>query len=183
MPTILNNILINQIITPIDDQIANLIEKERQAKLKLVKILNVPNDSTLIKGEDTQVKNYFNNTVRGNNMRCDYILIANNTIFYIELKTNSEASTILANDCIKKFKATKCIIDYFDSILLEFNNRSFFNEKEKRFVLFHLSPSINKTTTSLKPKEEYPAIVNNIPENFKFFFVRNEEMIDISKMS
>lgn len=181
MPTILDNILIPEIIIPIINQTADLIENGREATLKSVKICNVPNDSTLIRGDNTHLKIYFHNIRNGIDMRCDYVLIANNSILFIELKSKTDPLP-LAPDCIKKFKATKCVIEYFDNVLLEFNNHFFFNEKEKKYILLHLSPSINKTATSLKPKETVPEIVNNIPENFKSFAVTNGSILKFQQI-
>jgi hypothetical protein len=182
MPTILDTVLIPDIITAIDNQTAKLVETDKSAKLKLVQISNIPIDSTLIKGEDTQIKNFFRNIGRGHNMRCDYLLVANNTIFFIELKTNADAPVTLADQCINKFKAAKCVVEYFNNVLFEFNKLSFFNQKEKRFVLFHLAPSINKTTTSLRPLTNTTLNLNDRPEHFKSFPITNGAVVDFSKM-
>ena len=179
MPTILDNILIPEILATINDHKANLLEADHQARLKSVVISNIPDEATLIKGDETQIKDFFRNIRRGHNKRCDYLLIAHNTIFFVEIKSSPDAPETLADDCIKKFKAAKCVIEYFDKVLQEFNDQYFFNQMNRRYILFYLAPPILKLTTSLKPSGVQLQL-NNQPDRFKSIPVTDGALIDIS---
>lgn len=180
MPTLLDTVLIPELLGNINNQIASLVEGDRQATLRLVNVAGIPLHSTLIKSDESQIRNLFRNIRQGILMRCDYLLISNEKVFFIEMKSSPDAAETLASDCIKKFKAVKCIVKYFDNVLLEFHDGQFFNQKLQRFVLLHHAPSINKTATRLGPLPQVQNQINDTPENFKPISVVNGATIDIS---
>ena len=94
--------------------------------------------------------------------RCDYVIM-NNTggrvkIIFVEFKSLN----VSKKELIEKFKATECFVDYCESIAKRFLNRTIVGKCEKRFVVFHLVPSIAKTPS--RPKLSS----HNKPENAKF---------------
>jgi len=84
---------------------------------------------------------------RGIQKRCDYVLFTpvkqSLYILFIELKSKN----LLKPEISEKFKATECFIDYCDSIAKRFFDCSILKGCLKRFVVFYLAPSINKTPT------------------------------------
>lgn len=173
---IINTGLVGKVI---DDQ-AFLIEKSKDATLTDVMIKGLENgillscdkikSDTLYKGSD------------GPNKRCDYILINKEIIYFLELKSNKKSNEIYRDECILKFKAVECLLDYIDSVISKFHNKQIqLNSLSKKFVLLYLKPSIAKTTTSLKP--HIANAINDKPENLLSIAVDNNSTIDITKLS
>ncbi len=168
------------IFQKIDSDVAHLIEPEPNAFLRSIRIKNLPNDSALLKCDKMKINNVFKDCSRGQNKRCDYILISNNTVYFIELKSAEESETKYFDDCIKKFKGVLCITDYIDSVMVNFYKKDkFFSPLQKKYILLFLSPSINKKPTSLRSCHENRPI-HNEPDKFLPLPVKNESTIDIS---
>lgn len=94
--------------------------------------------------------------------KCDYVIM-NKTggkikIIFVELKSLNVAK----EESLEKFKATECFMDYCESIAKRFFNKTITGGCEKRFVVFHLGPSMAKTST----RQE--SLIHNKPENAKF---------------
>lgn len=158
----LSEILKGGMFGDIKRKTAYLKETAPDAELKLIKIRNIPENSVLL-GMDKVKSDTLFQKGKGQNMRCDYLLISNAKAYFIELKTSSKAETRYKDDCVMKFKAVDCLTVYIDSVLDKFYNRDvLFSALEKRYIMFYKSPSINKQTTSLKPKVKRP---NDKPEN------------------
>ena len=121
---------------------------------------------------------------KGQNTRCDYLIINDQTIFFIEMKSREQhPSTNKGKDIINKYRASECILVYIDEVLIEFYGElsKFFGNKEKRYVLLYLTPSIYKTTTSRKPPSK-PEI-NNTPGNFLRLPVGKDNKIYLQELS
>jgi len=158
---------------------AFLEETGRTATLKRIKIKNVLADSILISSDGFDSQTFYQGG-KGPNMRCDYLLVSDGFAYFIEMKSHERAPEVKFDECIKKFKAVECIAEYIDSVIINFyNKQKIFSNLKRRYILFYLSPSISKTTTSLKPKE---LNLNDKPESFRSISVVNEAEIDISRL-
>jgi hypothetical protein len=177
LKTILMDVLNSGLFGEIKRQTAYLKENAPDAELKLVKISNVPKNSVLL-GLDKVKSNTLFQKGRGQNMRCDYLLISDGMAYFMELKTSSKSEERYKEDCIKKFKAVECLTDYIDSVMMTFYNKEkLFSILEKRYILIYKAPSINKTTTSQKPIEKP---IHDKPETMLFCPVeKNECEVDL----
>ncbi len=85
--------------------------------------------------------------IHGIQKRCDYVIVnvtgGRVTILFVELKS----ANLTRPELCGKFRATECFIDYCDSIARRFFKRSIIKGCKKRFLVFHLGPSIAKTPT------------------------------------
>jgi len=181
MPNILlNDILKDNILRKINNNIAHLSEKVRNAGLKSIKIANIPNNAVLLYMDDTDTQKIFKST-KGENKRCDYLLIMDDTVLFLEMKTDSKAPEHYQDECIMKFNAVDCLMAYIDIVINRiYGKERIYEHRKKRFVLFYKAPSIAKTTTSLKPARR---IINDTPENMLTLPVDNDSTIDISKLN
>ena len=150
----LKDILNNGIFGEIRQQTAYLKEKSRDASLTLVKINNIGEDAVLLAFDSVRTNKLFQKG-RGQNMRCDYVLISNGITYFMELKSSGQSEIRYYDACLKKFKAVECLTGYIDGVTEAFYDAEgiFFNLK-RRFVLFYKAPSINIKTTSRKPVDK-----------------------------
>ncbi|MDR1964739.1 MAG: hypothetical protein LBQ50_13275 [Planctomycetaceae bacterium] len=155
-----HKLLIPELFGKINNQTAILEENEPDAKLKIVNIDEVPNDSILIKIDYGQAYNNIFRNQKGELKRCDYILVANlnenkKVLLFIEMKSQY----IDGNELIQKFHASECLFDYIVSTLKHFHDQNInCDEYKKRFILFQ-KKRIDKKGTR-------PSKVGFAPENY-----------------
>ena len=164
----------------IKDGVAFLRETDVNARLKLVKIKNVPSNSILIASDNFPGYSIFKEN-KGQDNRCDFILFSKEKLYFFEMKTHKDSPTVHHSVCIKKFKAVDCLSDYIKRVLEEFYDSEVLKDIQKRFIMLYLSPSISKTKTSLKSKQQ--TIMNDKPEKMLFLGVANEATVDINELS
>ncbi|NLO18880.1 MAG: hypothetical protein GX121_03230 [Ignavibacteria bacterium] len=114
---------------------------------------------------------------KGQRTHCDYLIITNNKVYFIELK-----STFKEGDLYQKisnqFKGSLCITDYIDSVLLNFyDKKKFFANIEKKFILFYKNSPIN-----LKSSKELKSEKTNKNEQFKMIQVDNDQIVTINEL-
>lgn len=168
--------IINQgLVESIAHNKASLKENAKDAELKLVKVANIPAGTVLLRTDKIDTQTLFESE-KGENKRCDYLLVTDQKLFFIELKTNSKASEKYRDECIMKFNAVDCLSDYIDSVLERIHKKSkFFHNLEKRYILFYKAPPITKTTTTKEKQES-----NVTAEKMLAVPIQNEGEIDIS---
>ena len=154
-----------------------LKESGKDATLKEVTLINIPNDSLIVKMDDVKFHNLFIDKW-GFNKHSDYMVITDDKIIFIEMKSKSKFDDKLKEECQKKFASDKSTMDYADSI---FENlllkNSFFRQKEFHYVLLYQSMPINKTPTINQPNNS-----NTEPNNFRKIAISNEGVIDYKKI-
>ena len=120
--------------------------RDKPHSLEKVAIRNAIN-SVWFSSDQKKYRCPFVKDIKGIQKRCDYVLFAHLKralyILFIELKS----ANLLKSEISEKFRATECFIDYCDSIAKRFFGGSILKGCLKRFVVFHLAPSINKTPT------------------------------------
>ncbi|MDR3196303.1 MAG: hypothetical protein LBU34_00410 [Planctomycetaceae bacterium] len=136
----LQRLLVGDLFGNIEHQTVILQENDVSAKLKEVKIIDVPDDSILIKIDYGEAYNNIFRSENGHLKRCDYLLIVNDIykrnkiLLFIEMKSKK----VDKDEIIQKFHASECLLDYIVSILRHFHKIGFNLDKcTKRFVLFH----------------------------------------------
>jgi len=141
------------------------------AELKLIKFSNIPENSVLL-GLDKVKSDTLFQKGKGQNIRCDYLLISNGMACFMELKTSSKSETRYKEDCVKKFKSVECVTDYIDSVMVTFYNKEKFSPYWENDISWSINPHQINITTSRKPKEK-PR--HDTPENMLFWPVENNE--------
>lgn len=127
---------------------AQLKERGADAKMKTVRIFDVPDNSILVNLDRyDQPKTLFKND-RGQRKRCDYVLLTtfNNQLYmlFIEMKS----STAPKLEIQRQFKGAECVMDYCNAALNRFHDQNnLLNSFRKRFVVFYKPRSIAKRTT------------------------------------
>jgi len=136
----------------------------------------------MIKSDKITVNNLFMGKGKGQRKHCDYLLITNDKVYFIELKTTIEDENGEDTDYVlQQFNGTLCITEYIDSVLENFYKKNqFFNRIEKRFIIFcknHPIPIIS--TRNLK---ELRNESNDKPNKFKIIEVENDGVIAIEEL-
>jgi len=154
---VLNDGLFIQLEPDGQEYTVKLVEKDPSAKLKKVILEGLHANTVILKIDKTNTQKVFK-AGRGQLKRCDYLIFTkiNNRryAFFIELKSRNK------DEYIKQFKGAECIVDYCDSVLNRFYNKTgLLAQFEKRFVLFYKT-SIDKRPTRPSP----PVMKNDSPE-------------------
>ncbi len=154
-----------------------LKESGKDATLKEVTLINIPNDSLIVKMDGVKFDKLFIDKW-GFNKHSDYMVITNDKVIFIEMKSKSEFDDKLGEECRKKFTSDKSVMDYADSIFENIlSKNSFFRQKEFHYVLLYQSLSINKTPTIKQPNNS-----NTEPNNFRKIAISNEGVIDYNSI-
>ena len=151
-----------------------LEEKDTSATLNKVSICNVPIGALIIKMDVIEFDKLFKTTKAwGFNKHSDYLIITDDMLVFIEMKSATEISQKTSNDCLLKFKSDKCTLFYADKIFEEMLSKNpFFEKREPHFVLFYQNPPITKTPTSLGT--DISVLPNTTPKTFRKIPVANE---------
>lgn len=152
-----------------------LEERDNSATLKKITICDIPNDALIVK-MDNNVR--FSNFLRdqkawGFNKHSDYLIITNDKIVFIEMKSREEVNQELINDCERKFTSDNCTMLYADSIFRELlSKQSFFDKREPHYVLLYQNPSVTKTLTTLEK-----VLPNTTPKSFRKIPISNDGIV------
>lgn len=152
-----------------------LEEKDKHATLKKVTLCNIPNGSLIIRmGNNVKFSNFLKDQrTWGYNKHSDYLIITNDKIVFIEMKSKKEVNQELIEDCIQKFTSDKCVIYYADYIFQEMLlKKTFFNIREHHYVLLYQNLSIAKTLTSIGAE-----LPNITPSTFRRIPISNEGIV------
>ncbi len=155
----------------------SLNEKGDSAKLKNVKIDMISTYSKVIKSDKVSIENLFNRAGKGQRTHCDYLIITNNKVIFIELK-----SSFKEGDSFQKisnqFKGTLCITDYIDSVLFNFyDKKKFFANIEKKYILLYKNSPID-----LRSSKEIKSEKKNQLEHIKMIQVDNDQIVTINEL-
>lgn len=137
------------------------------ARLKTVDLMDIPDDSVVLKMDtyqppSTLFQGHKGNLFRGHkgeNKRCDYVVITSldsrDILLFIEIKS----SHFNDNEVQQQFMGAECAIDYCNAVLKRFYKRDgYFDSFDKRFVVFYKAGSISKTPTRIEsPNNIFPS--------------------------
>lgn len=156
-----------------------LVELDKCATLKTVHICDIPCNSLIIKMDKTKFNNFLKDQKEwGFNKHSDYLIITDDKLIFIELKSITEVGTELKGKCIQKFKSDKCTINYADNIFKEMLSKNpFFSSRKQHYVLLYQAPSVTKLPTVLCTENP-----NITPETFRRIPVQNDGTISFNKI-
>ena len=154
-----------------------LEEKDTSATLNKVSICNIPFGALIIKMDKIEFVKLFKTTKAwGFNKHSDYLIITDDKLIFIEMKSATEINQKTSDDCLLKYKSDKCTLFYADKIFEEMlSKNSFFEKREPHFVLLYQNPPIAKTSTSLGT--DISVLPNTTPNTFRKIPVANEGTI------
>lgn len=136
----------------------SLCETDKSATLKIVHLLNIPSDCIILQLDTISTNSLFNGIAANSqyeNSRCDYLIVTNTDIYFIELKSHKNAPTKRRSECIGKFRASLCLTKYIDEVIsIVRQKQKVFASKNAYYVLIYQNTPIDKTITSLKPKSQ-----------------------------
>ena len=181
---IFNNFFESELSLTSKDNCAILEEKSntKDSQLKKIKIDCNHIDFKMIKSDKITINKLFKGQGNGQKKHCDYLMMTNDTVYFIELQTSiDEDKENDINYIIQQFKGTVCITDYIDSVLFHFYGKNkFFQNSQKRFVLFCKNTPI--PITSAKSRKEIRYGINDKPDKFKIIQVENDGVIALEEM-
>lgn len=151
-----------------------LEEKDKSASLRRVTMCDIPIGSLVIRMDN---KVHFNNFLKdkwGFNKHSDYLIVTEDKLVFVELKSRTEISNKLQDECLSKFKSDNCTLTYADKIFQELlSKNSFFESREPHYVLLYQAPSIMKVPTTMTLASQ----PNATPSTFRAIPVLNEGTI------
>lgn len=162
-----------------DSGIFLLEEKDRSATLKKVSLCDVPKGALVVRMDNKVGFHHFLKDQKswGFNKHSDYLVITQDKLVFIELKSKKEVGQGLTDECQQKFASDGCTLYYADKIFeMLLHKNSFFDNREPHYVLLFQAPSIAKTSTSVETMSP-----NTTPDNFRPIPVSNEGTISFFK--
>lgn len=155
-------------------QETTLMENDASATLKEVRIVDLPPNTLVIKMDKANFDGWIKNNLGwGFNKHCDYALVTDSEVIFVELKSKNELTDNMRNDCEKKFQSDICTIEYADAIFANLLSKNkFFINRKKHYVVFYQALSVSKTPTQTKDKK-----ANNSPETFRPIAIQNQGTI------
>ena len=155
-----------------------LIESDPNATLREVTMCDIPQNALIIK-MDNKIK--FNNFLKdqwGFNKHSDFLIVTDDKLVFIEIKSITEVNQKLEDECQKKFLSDECTVNYADIIFQKMlSKNTFFDKREPHYVLLFQSPSIAKTTTTVPTTAS-----NTSPYTFRKVAVSNGSTISYHRM-
>lgn len=157
----------------------HLRENDAHAKIKNIFIDGLSSDALLIKTDKAKVEKIFKGAGAGQNKRCDYVLIDDENMFFIEIKsTFAESNT---DEYSKQFKGSLCVVEYIDSVVREFYlDESILSRLNKHYLLLFKKRPIQKLRTSLRPMPHKQSC--NFPDAFSWLEVSEGDTLHLSQL-
>lgn len=154
-------------------------EKTSAATLRKVYMCDIPFGALIIKLDGIKFSKFIkDNSSWGFNKHSDYLIITNDRLIFIEMKSKKEVGPDLKNECIQKFSSDECTMNYTDLIFQKMLSKNvFFERREHHYVLLFQAPSIAKTPTKAGAKRS-----NTTPDTFRQIPVANESTISFYEM-
>lgn len=151
-----------------------LKENKPDATLREVTICDIPIGALVIKMEDAEFNGFLKpNKQWGYNKHSECVIVTDNEMIFIEMKSQQDVNQKLTDECWKKFTSDCCVINYVDDVFQKMlKKKRYFENKELHFVLLYQTLSIAKTSTA--PQNLSP---NLTPETFRLISVVNEGTI------
>lgn len=156
-----------------------LKESGDNATLTEITMCDIPLNSLIIKMDKVKFHNLLkDDKTWGFNKHSDYLIVTNDKLVFIEMKSKKSVNTELEEECNKKFSSDSCSINYADEIFVRLLSKNyFFSNKESHYVLFYQSTSINKIGFSNDIK-----LSNKTPETFRKIGVENGATVSYNRV-
>lgn len=150
---------------------ALLRETGRDATLTNITICDLPANALVIKMDKTRFNGFLLDKKEwGYNKHSDYLIVTDDKLVFVEMKSRKLVGKSLSDDCVKKFTSDDCTVKHADNIIEKMMlKNAFFNRRVQHFVLFYETTSISKTLTTMSctPRP------NNTPLTFRPIAVNN----------
>ncbi|MBF0565156.1 MAG: hypothetical protein HQK89_07935 [Nitrospirae bacterium] len=176
VPDILGKIILDNTI---GQYYAQLKEDSTDSKLREICILEVPEDSILIKLDkykqpQTLVKNKL-----GQRQRCDYVLLTSYMEQRLMLFIEPKSVWPKYEDIVKQFKGSECVMDYCNAFLNRFHAQdNLFEHFQKRFVVFYYNSGKKQNT-----RPQGPSLKNDIPrEAYKYPLSQGDASVPLKNL-
>lgn len=155
-----------------------LEETDPHATLKQVNLCDIPTGSLIIKMEATRFSNLLkDNKTWGFNKHSDYLIVTDNDMVFIEMKSLKEVNQTLIETCRQKFASDNCTIYYADKIFEELlSKNAFFKQRCPHYVLLYQGPSVIKD-----PIECVKELPNNTPCTFRRIAIYNGSTLSFNR--
>lgn len=155
-----------------------LNETKQDATLREVTICDIPIGAMIIKMEDAEFTGFLKpNKQWGYNKHPECVIVTDNKMIFIEMKSQNEVNQKLKDECWKKFTSDCCVIDYVDDVFLKMLKKNrFFDNKEAHFVLLFQTSSMAKT-----PIVAGPLPSNLTPDTFRPIPVVNRGTVSFNR--
>ena len=149
-------------------------ENGNDATLRKVYMCDIPSEALIIKLDKIKFLKFFKeNNGWGFNKHSDYLIVTDDKLVFIEMKSTTSVGPDLKNECIKKFSSDECSMNYADLIFQKMlSKNSFFERREPHYVLLFQALPITKTPTKLGTVTS-----NTTPDTFRQIPVANESTI------
>lgn len=149
-------------------------ENGRDATLRKVYMCDIPSGALIIKLDGIKFSKFLiENGSWGFNKHSDYLIITDDKLVFIEMKSKKAVGSDLKKECIQKFSSDECSMNYADLIFQKMlSKNSFFDKREQHYVLLFQAPSIMKT-----PIKAGAELSNTTPNTFRQIPVANESTI------
>lgn len=159
--------------TRITDGSYTLEETGKDATLRKIHLIDIPNNAIIVKMDDVKFHKFLKpNKELGYNKHSDYMLVVNDKIVFFELKSKTDVNESLNEECITKFCSDLCVTKYSDCIFdILLNEGTFFSEKNIHYVLLYQLPTATKTTSfTVLPS-------NSNPKEYRRIQVANDSVL------
>ena len=155
-----------------------LKETGKDAILNKVYLCDIPCDSLIVKMDNIKFDKFFKaQNGWGFNKHCDYLIVTDDKLVFIQMKSKKEIDQTLITECIQKFSSDECTINYADLIFQKMlSKNSFFDKRETHYILLYQGTSIAKTPTT-----QGVIISNTTPNTFRAIPVANESTISFNR--
>ena len=155
-----------------------LEEKGDDATLRAVSMCDIPKDALIVKMDKVRFNNFLIDRKEiGFNKHCDYIIITDDKIVFIEMKSKTEVNQGLKDECRIKFTSDGCSLDYSDRIFQKILNKNpFFENRECHYVLLFQALPMTKSPTH--PDNLLP---NLTPDTFRPLSVVNQGTVSYNR--
>ncbi|MDE5693705.1 MAG: hypothetical protein K2I09_07295 [Duncaniella sp.] len=170
-------------VVRVSDGELQLLETGNDATLREVIVTGLPDDAYAVKIDPIKVQKLFScEKDWAYNKHGDYLIVTDNELIVVEMKSKMDLTDDVVNDVKLKFKSDTCILNYCDSVfrvMLEKN--PFFGSKPTYFVLFYQKLPIQKLTTV--PPVLPPAPPQHLkPDAFARLQVANGEKVNVKRL-
>jgi len=178
---VLRELLVGELFVNLRPQYGNwlvdLRESNRQAKLKSVRIRDLPEGTVVLKVDKCKPYKSLFRDKHGPLRRCDYILFLRKEDRRLALFVELKSERLGRDRIIRQFKGAECLMDYCDAVLNRFHGKmGLLRHYEKHFVVFYIS-RLDKQTT--RPKS---APKNDMPERFLTYANPSSKGISIKEL-
>lgn len=159
-----------------------LLETGNDATLREVIVTGLSDDAYAVKIDPIKVQKLFScERDWAYNKHGDYLIVTDNELIVVEMKSRTDLTEDVVNDVKLKFKSDMCILDYCDSVFrVMLAKNPFFGSRPTYFVLLYQKLPIQKNTTVPHVRTSGPTHMT--PDRFARLQVANGEKINVKRL-